>query len=255
MTNSSGSDQTDDADRSSPETEPGQEPESFSSKMSTLARSLQAEDDPEEVLALLVQAAVDLVPGADEGSISVVKARKRIESQAASSDLPKDVDAVQGEVRQGPCLDAVFEHETVLVNDMATEQRWPKFARRAADLGAASMLSFQLYVEGDNMGALNLYGRSANGFTDESEEVGRLIASHAAVAYADTQKLEQMREITRSRDIIGQAKGILMERYGITAQHAFVMLTQASSHTNTKLFDVADQLASTGELPSARRRT
>jgi transcriptional regulator with GAF, ATPase, and Fis domain len=238
---------------------PGQEPEQdagqgngddLAEQMSRLARSLQAEEDPEEILAGLVGAAINLVPGADEASISVVKGRRSVEPQAPSSDLPQQVDAIQSETGQGPCLDAVYEHETVRVPDMASESRWPEFSRRALELGAASMLSFQLYVEGDNLGALNLYGREAYGFTKESEQVGLLIASHAAIAFADAQKLGQMRDAMRSRDVVGQAKGILMERYGITAQHAFVMLTQYSSHTGTKLIDVADQLATSGALPS-----
>lgn len=231
------------------------EVEGLAEQMSELARSLQAENNPQEVLAHLVRAAIELVPGADEGSISVVAGRREVQSQAPSSDLPKQVDALQSEVNQGPCLDAVYEHETVTVPDMASEQRWPDFSRKAAELGAASMLSFQLYVEGDNLGALNLYGRTPNAFTEESDQVGLLIASHAAIAFADAQKLGQMRDAMRSRDVIGQAKGILMERYGITAQNAFVMLTQTSSHTNTKLLDVAEHLATTGALPSQRRRT
>ena len=232
-----------------------QDVEGLAEQMSELARSLQADQNPQEVLAHLVRAAIELVPGADEGSISVVEGRRDVQSQAPSSELPKQVDALQSEVNQGPCLDAVYEHETVSVPDMASEQRWPDFSRKAAELGAASMLSFQLYVEGDNLGALNLYGRAPSAFTEESEQVGLLIASHAAIAFADAQKLGQMRDAMRSRDVIGQAKGILMERYGITAQNAFVMLTQASSHTNTKLLDVAEHLATSGALPSRRRRT
>jgi transcriptional regulator with GAF, ATPase, and Fis domain len=232
-----------------------QELEGLAEQMSELARSLQAEENPQDVLAHLVGAAIELVPGADEGSISVVEGRRDVQSQAPSSDLPEQVDALQSEFNQGPCLDAVYEHGTVSVPDMASEQRWPDFSRRAAELGAASMLSFQLYVEGDNLGALNLYGRKPDAFTEESEQVGLLIASHAAIAFADTRKLGQMRDAMRSRDVIGQAKGILMERYGITAQNAFIMLTQTSSHTNTKLLDVAEHLASTGALPSRRRHT
>lgn len=228
-------------------------PEDLADRMSRLARSLQAEENPQNILAQLVRAAIDLVPGADEGSISMVEGRRRVTPQVPSSALPKEVDAVQTEVGQGPCLDAVYEQQTVTVPDMATEQRWPAFSARAAALGAASMLSFQLYVEGDNLGALNLYGRSANAFTDESEQVGSLIASHAAIAFADARKLGQMRDAGRTRDIIGQAKGILMERYGITEQHAFVILTQYSSHTNTKLHEIADLLATTGALPSTSK--
>ncbi|MEG9249992.1 GAF and ANTAR domain-containing protein [Arthrobacter sp. Soc17.1.1.1] len=261
-TNGAGSDGNDDASNAADSSEGQDEGKDqngevggLAEQMSELARSLQAEDDPQEILAHLVRAAIELVPGADEGSISAVTGRRDIQSQAPSSDLPRKVDALQSKVNQGPCLDAVYEHQTVRVPDLASEQRWPEFSRNAAALGAASMLSFQLYVEGDNLGALNLYGRTPHAFTEESEHVGLLIASHAAIAFADATKLGQMHDALHSRDVIGQAKGILMERYGLTAQNAFILLTQASSHTNIKLPDVAEHLATTGALPSHRRRT
>jgi hypothetical protein len=100
-----------------------------------------------------------MVPGAEEGSISMVAAR-RLTSQALTSDLPVRVDAIQEEVQQGPCLDAAYEQHTALVTNMATEDQWPLFAQRASDAGAASMLSLQLFVESDNLGALNLHART-----------------------------------------------------------------------------------------------
>jgi ANTAR domain/GAF domain len=132
---------------------------------------------------------------------------------------------------------------------MASEQRWPQFAQRAADLGAGSMLSFQLYVEGDNLGALNLYGRHPNAFDDESEQIGLLFASHAAVAFAGAQGMGHMREAVATRDLIGQAKGILMERYKVTGDQAFRMLLKVSNDNNLALRVVAENLASTGQLP------
>lgn len=112
----------------------------------------------------LVRAAVALKPGVDEGSISVVTGRSAVTSQSPPGDLPRRVDAVQAELGEGPCLDAVFDQQTVQVHHMA--------AAAAAEAGAASMLSFQLYVEKDNVGALNLYSYRHNAFDDESEHVG-----------------------------------------------------------------------------------
>ena len=148
----------------------------------------------------------------------------------------------------GPCLDAVFEQHTMRVPDMRHEQRWPRFAERAAAVGAQSMLSFQLYVEGDNLGALNLYSGEPNSFTDESEEIGLLFASHAAVAFADAQKLDQLHQAVAARDVIGQAKGILMERYQISAEQAFRLLIRVSQQRNRKLRDLAAELANTRQL-------
>lgn len=125
--------------------------------LSGLARQLQQLQTSEAVLAEIVQSAIALIPGTDQGSITDVIARRRVEHKAASSDLPIQVDRLMTEVGQGPCLDSIWEQQTVRVDDMATETRWPLFAQRAVEFGASSMLSFQLYVEDDNLAALNLY--------------------------------------------------------------------------------------------------
>lgn len=137
---------------------------------------------------------------------------------------------------------------------MAREQRWPRFVQRAAEAGASSMLTFQLYVEADNLGALNLYGSQPHAFDDESEDVGLLFASHAAVAFADVQKLDQLNQAIDSRDLIGKAKGILMERYQLNADQAFRVLTRLSSHQNRKLRDLAAEIAHTGHTEGIRPR-
>jgi GAF domain-containing protein len=217
-----------------------------------LARSLEEHDDPDVMLAEIIAAAVAMVPGADEGSISVVSVvtgRRHIGSQAPTGNLPVQVDALQEETQQGPCLDSAYVHQTVRVADMASEERWPQFARRASEAGAASMLSLQLYVEGDNLGALNLYARVPNAFDDESEQVGLLFASHAAVAYAGVRKEAQLAKAVASRDLIGQAKGILMERYKISPERAFLVLTGISQATNRKLHDIAAELVRHRTVP------
>ena len=155
----------------------------------------------------VVRAAVRLIPGADEASISVVTDRRAVSSRLPTRDLPVRVDTLQEETGQGPCLDAMYDQHTVRVADMAHEQRWPRFAAGAAQAGAASMLGIQLWVEGDNLGALNLYSRSVDTFDDESEQVGLLFASHAAVAFAGVQDMNHMRTALATRDLIGQAKG------------------------------------------------
>jgi hypothetical protein len=123
------------------------------SQLSRLARELEQDDDPDVLSAEVVAAAVQLILGTDDGSISVVTGRRHVTSQAPSSELASLVDALQEEAGEGPCLDAVYEEQTVRVLDMARENRWPDFTQRANKAGAASMLSFQLYVEGDNLGA------------------------------------------------------------------------------------------------------
>lgn len=222
-------------------------------ELAGLAQELH-ERAPDDMLAGMVQAAVEMIPGVEDASISIVVDRETVTSQAPTSDLPSKVDAIQMAEREGPCLSAMYEETTVRIPNMETEQRWPTFARRAAaETGVGSMLAFQLFVEDANLGALNLFSSRTDVFTDESEHVGLLVAAHAAVAFAESRTTRQLHEAVVSRDLIGQAKGILIERYKITANQAFLMLTAASNRTNTKLIDVADHLVTSGELRMRQR--
>ena len=221
----------------------------LSQRLSGLARRLQAQTDTSSVLDAIVAAAVTLIPGVEDGSVSVVAGRRQdVTSHSPSGDLPRQVDALQGEVGQGPSLDAFFGQQTVRVPDMTDEQRWPRFTERAAELGTRSMLSLQLFVEHENLGALNLYSRHPYAFDDESERIGLLVASHAAVALAQAQKLDHLAVARDHRDRIGQAKGIVMERYGIDPAAAFALLVRLSQDTNHRLADVAEELVTTGQL-------
>jgi GAF domain-containing protein len=226
-----------------------QVPESLGDVMSRVARELQQEHgDVEATLQGITRAAVDTVPGADECGISYVIAREQVEPRAWTSDLPKTLDALQGTLGQGPCLDAIWDDVVVRVPDVATEDRWPEYSRQAAALGVGSLLCFQLFVEGDHLGALNLYARRAGAFDAASEDVGLLFAAHAAVALAGAEHESNLLAAIDHRDRIGQAKGILMERHKLTAVQAFDLLVRASSLTNRKLRDIAEELTSTGSL-------
>ena len=222
--------------------------------MSRLARRLQEEHgDVGGTLQAIATAAATTVAHADDCGISYVIGRSAIEARAATSQLPRTVDALQERLRQGPCLDAVRDQPVVRVDDVAADDRWPEFSRQASQLGVGSMLCFQLFVEGDNLGAMNMYSRTPRAFDEESEEIGLLFASHAAVALAGAEHEEHLREAVATRDLIGQAKGILMERYKLTALQAFALLVNASNTTNRKLRDVADELTTTGQLDNSQQ--
>jgi hypothetical protein len=219
--------------------------------LADFARDVQRQPEPAAVLRVIVTGALRTVPGAQEGSISLVTGRRRVQAQAASSELPLEVDALQEEVGQGPCLETAFEQHTVLASDLAADARWPAFSERAVRLGARSMLSFQLFVEGDNLGALNLYSREPGSFGERSVAVGELFAAHAAVAYSAAQRESALERALASRELVGQAQGILMERERLTAEQAIDRLTQASQSRNIKLSALARCLVETGELLAA----
>jgi GAF domain-containing protein len=217
-------------------------------RLADLARQMQGQADAPAVMTVIVSSAVGAIPGVEGASVSLVHARRRVVSAVATGDLARRFDHLQQETRQGPCLDAMYEQQTVRVDDLTTEPRWPELARRVGELGVGSALCFQLFVRDDDLGALNLLARRPRAFTDESERIGLLYAAHAAIALADAQDLDRITTALTSRDLIGQAKGILMERYKVTAEMAFALLAKTSQETNRKLHDVAERLASTGGL-------
>jgi len=226
----------------------------LSDVMSRVARQLQeSHGDVEATLQSITASAVATIPRADDCGISYVIGRRRVEPRAWTGDLPMDVDALQERLGEGPCMDAAWVQEVVRVDDLATERRWPAFAEEARGLGVGSMMCFQLFVVGDQLGALNLYSRTPRAFDDETREIGLMFAAHAAVALAGAEHEENLRRGMSTRDVIGQAKGILMERHKLTADQAFGVLARVSQEMNRRLFDVASEVTGTGSLPGGRR--
>lgn len=140
----------------------------------------------------------------------------RVSTPAASGTLIKAVKDLQNQTNQGPCLSTARDHVTISVDDLSTDARWPLFAHRAAGMGVRSMLSFQLFVRAENLGALNLYARDPDVFGNYDEDTGLLFASHAAWPVTPRWRWSA-RNISRTpagalveRDTIGQAKGIWM---------------------------------------------
>ncbi|MGW4336685.1 GAF and ANTAR domain-containing protein [Rhodococcus koreensis] len=205
-----------------------------------VARDLRAEHASiQGTLEVITKSARDVVPGAEDAGITLVTRGRGFQSRAATSELPQKIDELQHRLADGPCVQAIWQHETVLVADMTTEPRWPRFAPEAARIGARSMLAFQLYTTENTMGALNLHSGRVGAFDNTSVSVGGTLATHAAIALIASQREEQFRDALASRDIIGQAKGILMHRFSIDAQQAFTILTRQSQHANTPLNEVA----------------
>jgi GAF domain-containing protein len=217
-------------------------------RLAEAARGLQQQLAPEQVVDRVVSLAVAMVPGADEATITMVRARRHVYSAAATGDLARWFDVLQNQTGEGPCLDAMWQQQTVRVDDLAADPRWPVLGPRAAERGVGSMLCLQLFVHEDTLGALDLLARERSAFTDESEHIGLLLASHAAIAVADAQRLEHAAIALVNRDVIGQAKGILMERFKITAEQAFDVLAKVSQDTNRKVYAVAEDLTRTGTL-------
>jgi GAF domain-containing protein len=217
--------------------------------LSELARELQAEPSMDALLQRIVEAAVAEISSADYAGISEID-QKQVHTRAATDPVVQEIDHHQYRLGDGPCLTSLRDEVTVRVNDLGSESRWGRFPAAAVDEGVRSMLSVQLFVAGNNLGALNLYAREPGSFDETDESTAMLLATHAAIAMRGSKVEGNLHSALERRDVIGQAKGILMERYKINDSQAFDLLVVASQQTHRKLRDIAEELATTGALPT-----
>jgi ANTAR domain/GAF domain len=213
------------------------------------------------ILQSVTDAAVDLIAGVHFADVLVISDSDLFRSLAATSQLAIDVDGMQRQFREGPCLDAAVGHSVILCNDLGKDPRWPSFAKAAIAVGVHAMLSFQLFTHNGRMGALNLFGLAPDTFTLESEALGAMLATHVANAFIADDKELQFRSALNNRDVIGQAKGMIMERFCVDAVRAFDLLVKLSQQSNTRVAVVAAELVAKGpettrmSRPTSARKT
>ena len=227
--------------------------------LATAAREITGPQDLDATLDLIVNVARDSMPGIDHVGISLSHRDGRVDTQAATDPLVRELDRLQYELGEGPCLHAMDTGEHVRVEHARHEQRWPAFMRAAAPVGLRSCLGVRLSVETRTVGALNLYSFSQDTIEAETEQLAELFAAHAGLALGHARRLENLNAALESRKVIGLALGILMERMDIDEDRAFVYLTRISATTETKVRDVAASVVAevnTRNLEdgSARRR-
>jgi len=219
-----------------------------------LGRLSFAEHSLDSLLERVTAVAGRVLPGDPITSVTVLT-HGRPTTAAASGDLALELDQLQYRLGDGPCVTAASTGRATEIPDTAHPTQWVEVARRAAEEGCGSVLSFPLPVREELTAALNVYARR---FTVADERTRRLMSrfvSYAVVPvsnmYLYTTAVERagnLQTALDSRGVIDQAKGILMERYRLTADQAFQALTRVSMETNTKVRDVAERLVSTGEF-------
>ncbi|WP_173008584.1 GAF and ANTAR domain-containing protein [Mycolicibacterium sp. P1-18] len=216
-------------------------------RMAELARSLVPKPSLDTILEEVTAAAVDLIPGVDTAGILLLERGGKFSSVATTSDLPHQLDQLQMTFQEGPCVQAALADTVVRTDDFRGETRWPQYSPAVVEIGVLSGLSFKLYTADRTAGALNLFGFQPNAWNSDAETVGTILAAHAASAIIATQTQSQLNAALLSRDRIGQAKGIIMERFGVDAVRAFNMLRQLSQEGNVKLTDIAQQVIDSGK--------
>lgn len=224
--------------------------------LAAVARRLTVADDLSVLLAELPELAPLVVPGADHVSVTVID-KGRIIATNAGDDVARRWESCQQQTAEGPTIDALRgEAGIVVVPDLADDQRWPRWramlAQQWPGAPAGSVLAFRLDAGRGQQATLTLHSRRPRAFDRAAISAATALAVHASIAITTVAKRDNLRVALESRDMIGQAKGILMERLRVTADEAFDLLVGASQRTNRKLRDVAEQLTTTGELIAER---
>ncbi|MFL6157748.1 MAG: GAF and ANTAR domain-containing protein [Marmoricola sp.] len=223
---------------------------SLTRRIAEVARALQDETGSVDTMDLAVKLALEIVENGEEASISVVHRDRIVETPAFTGEQSASVDRIQYELKEGPLLTGIWDEDVISVPDLTTEHRWPAWTRRTvAETGVRSMLCFRMYAGRSRVGALSVYSSRPHAFNGVDVEAGISFAAHTAVAIEVAQQDEHKDLAMDSRSLIGQATGIVMERYEIDAVRAFATLRRISQHSNVKIHEVAAELIRTRDMP------
>jgi GAF domain-containing protein len=219
-----------------------------------IAEALQAAPTPRRTAEEVVDYAGEELD-ADHAGVTLIR-NGRLETIASTDDLVEQVDVWQYELDERPCRDSSWQRQTLSANDLAVDGRWPRWAERVVPLGIASVLAAELTNDEDRrLGALNLYWSKPHAFTADDLAFVNIFARHVALALVESLKEAGLNIGLDSRNRIGQAQGILMERYGLDQDQAFQVLRRYSQDHNIKLHQVADQLIISRDLPATWYRS
>ena len=230
----------------------------LSRSMATAADSLDGPIDVNELLHLICLAAIDNVRGADYAGITLADRRGKLETPAASHPLVHQVDALQYRYRQGPCVDAVRGRWQARSDNLRVDIRWPEYGPLAADLGIVSQMGIELFDEPGLIAGLNLYSSTAGAFDDDTVEAAMLFCIQATHTLGRVMTQRQLTDAMTTRTTIGRATGVVMERFQLSADRAFELLTRVSRMHDVTLEVLAgqilDEVTNRPTQPSERAR-
>lgn len=220
-----------------------------------LAAELDGDLAPEQLLDRLVHLATRLVPGADDAGIALLT-EDGPRTVAAVCDTAPAADDIQRALGSGPSFQVRADGQTLRIADLSADPRWPGLGERATDIGACSLLVCSLPMARKGPGVFSLYSDRPNAFDAAAELVVPVFAARAAIAIAYADKVVNLQHAIESRQVIGQAVGIMMERHRLTSKQAFEVLVHASQRSHLKLREIARRVTESGEEPyTAATRT
>jgi hypothetical protein len=214
----------------------------FVEAMNEAARTLGTPRSVDETVNAITFAAKDTIPHAGHASISLVDKRGTMHTLVPTDQLVADADRLQSELAEGPCLDAALGTPLVHSNDLARDDRWPRYAPRAVSMGVGGQMALHLFDDSGSRGGLNLYFDHAGLIDAQTVAVAELFAILAAAAMGHARELDGLNRALQTRTNIGKAIGILMERYDLDEDRAFQFLVRTSQTGNVKLRVIADEI-------------
>jgi GAF domain-containing protein len=206
------------------------------------AREISRPRDLQTTLNTIVTTAALSLPGIDHVGITIARSDGSMETKASSDTFVTELDELQYELGEGPCVHAITEEAVTTVDWAARDRRWPRFMPLAVAKGLRSQMGMRLYSERDTLGGLNMYSTSSDTIDPAAVYMAELFAAHASLMLGHARREEQLSTAMATRKVIGQSIGILMERHALDEDGAFAYLTRVSSHTNVKLRMVAAEI-------------
>ena len=213
-----------------------------------LAQSL-APGDLDETLSRITAAAVEVLPDVTMASMTIRHSDNRLETVAPTDDVLCDLDAKQYKLQQGPCYDAATDEAYAVSSHLATDARWPDYSKAALEAGIRAQAGVALFVSPRFRGALNLYSHRIGAFEDLGP-LAALFSHQAAVAIGYAQEISDLRQAVATRQQIGSAMGVVMERYQLSEDRAFAFLARLSQDRNVKLREIAGEFTSLANASS-----
>ena len=210
------------------------------------SRSMAVHGNPGDTLDAIVVAARAAVPGFNHVCVTVVAADGAVTTMASTSDLVRDMDSLQYQLGEGPCLSAVRHEELVMAQYLDREERWPQYTARAVEAGIRSQMAVRLSTDEEVLGSLNFYSTVRDTIDPEAFHRASLFATHAALALGYARRLEVTHASAQTHRLIGQAIGMLSERFEITDERAFYYLVRVASAGGLELRQVAREVVDQG---------
>jgi len=216
------------------------------------AKSMAVRGNPDDTLDAIVVAARAAVPGFNQVSATVVSADGAITTMASTNSLVRELDALQYQLGEGPCISALHDQELVLAQRLRQEQRWPRYTPRAAEAGIRSQMAVHLAADDEILGSLNFYSTVRDTIDPEAFHRASLFATHAALALGYARRLEATHASAQTHRLIGQAIGMLVERFEITDERSFYYLVRVASAGGLELRQVAREVVDQGNRRAAQ---